>query len=66
MSKPITGAVLGLVFGLAIGLWGTYYFGVQDWLGRVCVIASVMLVLQLLGTTIGATIGKPPPDEINP
>ena len=59
MSKPITGAVLGLMFGLVIGLWGAYYFGVEDWLSRVCVIASVMLVFQLLGTTIGATIGKP-------
>lgn len=59
MSKPITGAVLGLLLGLVTGLWGAYYFGVGDWLGRVCVIASVMLVFQLLGTTIGATIGKP-------
>jgi hypothetical protein len=53
------GAVLGLAIGLTIGLWGTYYFGIVDWLSRVCVIASVMLVFQLLGTTIGATIGKP-------
>ena len=59
MSKPIIGAVLGLVLGLAIGLLGTYYFGVGDWLSRVCIIASVMLVFQLFGTTIGATIGKP-------
>ena len=59
MSKPIKGAVLGLVVGLLVGLWGTYYFGVGDWLSRLCVIASVMLVFQLLGTTIGATIGKP-------
>ena len=60
MSKPIIGALLGLALGLATGLWGTYYFGIVDWLSRVCVIASVMLVFQLLGTTIGATIGKPP------
>ena len=59
MSKPIIGAVLGLALGLAIGLWATYYFGVVDWLSRVCVIFSVMLVLQLLGTTIGAVMGKP-------
>ena len=59
MSKAIIGAVLGLALGLTIGLWGTYYFGIVDWLSRVCVIASVMLVFQLLGTTIGATIGKP-------
>ena len=60
MSKPIIGAVLGLALGLTIGLWGTYYLGIADWLSRVCVIASVMLVFQLLGTTIGATSGKPP------
>ncbi|MGV0034286.1 MAG: hypothetical protein ACNYPE_04735 [Candidatus Azotimanducaceae bacterium WSBS_2022_MAG_OTU7] len=59
MSKPITGAALGLMFGLLIGLWIAYYFGVGGWLDRLCVIASVMLVFQLLGTTIGATIGKP-------
>lgn len=59
MSKPILGAVLGLSLGLAIGIWGTFYFGVVDWLGRVCVIASAMLVFQLIGTTIGATVGKP-------
>ena len=53
------GAVLGLALGLAIGLWATYYFGLVDWLSKVCVIASVMLVLQLLGTTIGAVMGKP-------
>jgi len=59
MSKPIIGAMLGLLVGLAIGLWGVSYFGVADWLSRVCAIASVMLVFQLLGTTIGATFGKP-------
>ena len=59
MSKPIIGAVFGLALGLAIGLWATYYFGLVDWLSKVCVIASVMLVLQLLGTTIGAVMGKP-------
>ena len=59
MSKPILGAVLGLVLGLVIGLWGANYFGVGDWFSQVCLIASVMLVFQLLGTTIGATIGKP-------
>ena len=59
MSKPIIGAVLGLALGLAIGLWAAYYFALVDWLSRVCVIASVMLVLQLLGTTIGALMGKP-------
>ena len=59
MSKPIAGAVLGLVLGLLVGLWGSYYFGVTDWLSRVCFTASVMLIFQLLGTTIGATIGKP-------
>ena len=30
MSKPILGAVLGLSLGLAIGIWGTFYFGVVD------------------------------------
>jgi hypothetical protein len=59
MSKPIIGAVLGLALGLAIGLWAAYYFVLVDWLRRVCVIASFMLVLQLLGTTIGAVMGKP-------
>jgi len=59
MSKPIIGAMLGLLVGLAIGLWGVSYFGIGDWLNRVCAIGSVMLVSQLLGSTIGATIGKP-------
>ncbi len=51
--------MLGLLVGLVIGLWGVSYFGIGDWLSRICAIASVMLVFQLLGTTIGATIGKP-------
>ena len=59
MSKPILGAVLGLSLGLAIGILGTFHHGVVDWLDRICVIASLMLVFQLLGTTIGATFGKP-------
>ena len=59
MSKPFVGAVAGIMFGFLVGAWGIYYLGLSDWLGRVCLTASCILVFQLLGTTIGASLGKP-------
>lgn len=59
MSKPILGAVIGILAGAAIGILGAYYFDLADWLSRVCLVASSVLVFQLLGATIAATIGKP-------
>ena len=63
MSKPFTGAVAGIMFGFLVGSWGIFYLDLTDWLSRVCLIASSMLVFQLLGTTIGAALGKPTDQE---
>lgn len=59
MSTPITGMLAGLVTGLVVGVLAVVYFALEVWLDRFCVIAAAMMTFQLLGSTIGATIGKP-------
>ena len=58
VSKPVIGMVLGLLLGFLIGVFAIEYFSIEKPLDRVCIIASVMMFLQLLGATIGGTIGK--------
>ena len=52
----------GMLAGLLLGLVAVRYFGVTDWLAAFSVIASTLMLFQLLGSTIGATIGKPHDD----
>jgi hypothetical protein len=58
-SKPIAGAIAGLMTGLVFGVLGVTYFEIAGALDRLCLTASSMLVFQLLGATIAAALGKP-------
>lgn len=49
----------GIVTGVVIGILVIIYFSLEPWLDRFCVMAATVLVFQLLGSTIGATAGKP-------
>lgn len=59
LSKPEVGALLGLVAGALVGMIGVFYFGIEPWFDRLCLVGSVVLICQLLGSTIAAAIGKP-------
>ena len=58
-SLPIMGGVAGMLFGLLVGIWCVHYFDVSDALEQVCLVASVFMLFQLLGSTIAASLGKP-------
>ncbi len=58
-SVPILGALAGMLIGLLVGIWCVHYFDVSDSLDRLCLIASSFMLLQLLGATIAASLGKP-------
>lgn len=59
MSKPILGMIIGMAVGVAFGVMATQYLGVTLLLDRICLVASSVLVFQLLGSTIAAALGKP-------
>ena len=59
MSKPILGTLLGLIVGVVVGVIGIFYFEVEIWFDRWCVLGSVILFSQLLGATIASAVGKP-------
>lgn len=59
MATPISGMLAGLTVGLLVGILMIVYFDLTGWLDRFCVVAANLMVFQLLGATIGATIGKP-------
>ncbi len=51
--------IIGMAAGVVFGVMGIQYFGVTDLLDQVCLVASGILVFQLLGSTIGGSLGKP-------
>ena len=53
------GTLLGMLAGLLVGGWCIYHFEVSGALNQVCLMAGIFMLFQLLGATIGATIGKP-------
>lgn len=59
MSKPILGVLIGFVAGLVIGVLLVLEFAVEALLSQFCIVASSVMVMQLLGSTIAATLGKP-------
>ena len=54
--------LVGMAVGTLVGVAAIFYFTIQDALDRFAVFASVLMLFQLLGSTIGATIGKPHDD----
>jgi len=57
---PITGMLIGMTFGIFLGLAAIWYFEVHTLLNQVCVVGSSFMIFQLFGATVGSTIGKPP------
>ena len=58
-STPILAMWIGMGLGLLMGWLAVSYFSITDTLQQVCLVASIVMFFQLLGSTIGATIGKP-------
>ena len=63
MSTPILGTIIGIIIGAAIGVLAADYFQIVEPIDWVCLVASTILVFQLLCTTIAATLGKTPPTD---
>jgi hypothetical protein len=53
--------LIGMFFGIVLGIGAVWYFEVHTMLNQVCVVGSSFIVFQLFGATVGSTVGKPPP-----
>ena len=63
MPTPILGTIIGIITGAVIGVLAADYFQIVEPINWACLVASTILVFQLLCTTIAATLGKAPPAD---
>ena len=59
LSRPVAGMIIGMLAGVPLGLMAVSYLGVTGLMDQVALGASVLLITQLLGASIGAAMGKP-------
>ena len=58
ISRPNLGLFLGALLGVGFGIATVLYLQIESPLDQVCLVGISLLVFQLLGSTVGAAIGK--------
>ena len=58
ISRPNLGLFLGALLGVGLGISTVFYLQIESLLDQVCVVGINLLAFQLLGSTLGAAIGK--------
>ena len=56
--RPNFGFFLGALLGVGFGISTVFYLQIESLLDQVCVVGINLLAFQLLGSTLGAAIGK--------
>ena len=57
-SRPNLGLLLGALLGVGFGIATVFYLQIESQLDQVCLVGISLLAFQLLGSTVGAAIGK--------